>query len=551
MGAPTKTDIVVYEGEAQTLDVKAFGGGLEGADRTQRETVHWTPSMASPDQQINIGKQLMDARGRDMATNDGYINGAVSQIRDNIAGPLYRLNAMPDWEFLGANQTWARDFKKAVESRFALVAESDACWLDAGRRMTLTGMIRLAMATHGYTGEVTATAEWIKDRKRPCYTAIQMFSPDRLQNPDGMLDTQFLRRGVEVNSYGQPIAYHILNSHPGEIFYNDDSYTWKRVPAELSWGRKQVIHIYEPLQISQSRGVSDMVAVLKQMRMTKKFQDLTLQKAVVAASYIASMESDLPPSEVFTAMGQGNKTYQDVLGEMMGSAATYFAAGNNTQIDGVKIPLLFPGTKINAQPLGQDAVDIKFEQSLLRHIAASLGISYEELSRDYTNTNYSSARASMAQTWKAMKAKKRQIADKFATAVYVLWLEEEINDGTLPLPRGRSRDDFYKPLFKEAYSKCKWIGAPRGQVDQLKETQAAMLKIQGGLSTYEDECAELGSDWQEVMLQRAREKAFMTELGLDFDTDPTKSILSSSNSDPADKTPANSRGKEDTGTENE
>ena len=27
----------------------AFGGGLEGAERTKRETVMWTPPMVSPD----------------------------------------------------------------------------------------------------------------------------------------------------------------------------------------------------------------------------------------------------------------------------------------------------------------------------------------------------------------------------------------------------------------------------------------------------------------------------------------------------------------------
>jgi hypothetical protein len=56
-----------------------------------------------------------------------------------------------------------------------------------------------------------------------------------------------------------------------------------------------------------------------------------------------------------------------------------------------------------------------FEQSLLRYIAATLGVSYEQLSRDYTNTNYSSARAAMTETWKFMQARKKLIADRFAT----------------------------------------------------------------------------------------------------------------------------------------
>jgi len=45
--------------------------GLEGASTTSREMVTWRPSMGSPDRIINGVKDLVDARGRDVAMNDG------------------------------------------------------------------------------------------------------------------------------------------------------------------------------------------------------------------------------------------------------------------------------------------------------------------------------------------------------------------------------------------------------------------------------------------------------------------------------------------------
>ena len=56
---------------------------------------------------------------------------------------------------------------------------------------------------------------------------------------------------------------------------------------------------------------------------------------------------------------------------------------------------LFPGTKLNMTPMGTPGgVGTSFEASLHRNIAAALGVSYEEYSRDYSQTNYSSARTS-------------------------------------------------------------------------------------------------------------------------------------------------------------
>ena len=48
----------------------------------------------------------------------------------------------------------------------------------------------------------------------------------------------------------------------------------------------------------------------------------------------------------------------------------------------------------------------------------------------------------------------------------------------------------------------------------VKEAQAAQIRMEAGLSTLQDECAEQGNDWQEVLEQQARETAMRRELGL-------------------------------------
>lgn len=516
--------VSVVQADIFGVTERALGGGLEGAERTSRETFSWNPAIISPDRQINPVKDMADARSRDMVQNDGYAMGAVHTHRDSIVGSQFRLNAQPDYELLGADEAWSIEFQRVVESRFNLMADSQECWFDAARSNTLTGLIRLGVGGFLMTGEVLATAEWLnKDPARPFSTAIQMVSPTRLSNPDGLSDSKLLRRGVARDLFGRPTGYHIRVAYPSDMFDFSDTLRWRYVPAAKPWGRKQVIHIIEQLQPDQTRGVADMVSVLKQMRMTKKFSDVVLQNAVVNATYAAAVESELPKEMVFGAMGAGQAGFADVLGQYMSALSEYSNGSTNIAIDGVKMPHLFPGTKLSLKPMGTPGgVGSEFEESLLRHIASPLGLSYEQLSRDYSKTNYSSARASMSETWKFMQGRKKSVADRMATSIYILWLEEEINAGNIPLPKGMGSEIFYDPVKREALCACDWIGASRGQIDELKETQAAVMRINSGLSTYEKECARLGEDFRKIFRQRSRENKLMKDLDLTFTSDAQK-----------------------------
>ncbi len=526
---PTGPSVSELSSGATKRDFLAIGGGWEGAESTSRETAKWAPDFRSPDQAINWVKPMADARARDRAQNDGYVSGAVAIHRDSIVGAQYILNAQPNAKVLGVSDDYCEELQDAVEARFNLIADSPDCWLDVQGRMTLTGMVRLAVGMFLKTGEVLASVEWLKNKNRPMSTCLQMISPDRLSNPDSAMtamDTPTMKRGVEIDTYGRPVAYYIRQSFPTEYF-DANSYIWKRVPATMAWGRRQIIHIVEQQEPGQNRGISEMAASLKQMRMTSAFQDVTLQNAVINASFAAAIESELPPDIVYQQLGgpgsmvegAGPFNWMQPSGQFMQALQAYLSGTSNISMDGAKIPHLFPGTKLHMQPMGTPGgVGQDFEKSLLRHICASLGISYEEFSRDYSQTSYSSARASMLATWRFMQSRKKIVADKFATEVYRLWFEEDWNAGNLPRPPGKSKDWFYQSLIKDALTSCEWIGAGRGQIDELKETQAAVLRIQAGLSTYEQEIGRYnGADWRKVFAQRAREEGIIAAKGLNFD----------------------------------
>jgi len=502
----------------------AVGGAYEGASRTSQDIALWSPPVRSADADINPNKQLLDSRSRDRMANDGYVANAVHTHQDSIVGGQYMLNCKPALDILQAinpafDEVWMDEFQRVVESRYTLYGESTEAWLDASRNDTFTGLVRLAVGVETFSGEVLATAEWLRDSGRPYNTAIQMVDIDRLSNPHDSFDTESMRRGIERNRYGAPIAYHIRTTHPGDWYLGQgNGFEWRRVMARKPWGRRQVIHLHQKSRPDQSRGISDMVSVLKQMKMTSKFQDIALQSAVIQATYAATIESELPSEAVYAQMGQDSG--QPWAEQYLASIAKYVGSSKNLHIDGAKIPHLYPGTKLNIRnATPHEGVGDNFEQSMLRHIASALGLSYEEFSRDFSQTNYSSGKMAINGTNKRMQAKKKMVADRFANMVYQLWFEEALNKGDIPMPAGVGPEFFYEGQNKEALTQASWIGANKGQIDELKETQAAIMRIKSGLSTYEDECSKLGRDYRDIMRQRARENRMVGEFGLDYNLD--------------------------------
>lgn len=523
-GTARQVDVLVYQNDGE----RALGGGLEGAERTSRETFNWQVSSVPPDRAINTVKEPADARAKDMVINDGYARGAIQSHMDSIVGAQYRLNAKIAWKVIpGATKEWADEAQKIIEDRFHLIAESEACYLDAAGMNTFTGKIRLGVAGFVMTGEVLETSEWDRSAGRPIKTCFQSVDPSRLRNPDWSSDTRDLRRGVKVDARGKPVGYYIQRNHPNSFWPGSyDMLDFAYIPRYKPWGRPQVIHIIEQLFPDQHRGVADMVAALKRMRMTKHLQDVVLQNAVINATYCAAIESEMPTAEMIVSMGgdvQNPESLNTAIAAYLTGLQKYLAGSENIALDGAMIPHLYPGTKLNMKTLGTPGgVGTDFEASLLRHTAAALGMDYAEFSRDYSKMSYATAKLSTENTRRAMRSRKKAVADRLANNIYGNVLEEFISQGEVPLPRGFTRDDYYAPLMREAFSHCAWIGTGTGQIDELKETQAAILRIKAGLSTYEIEIGRLGNDYREIFEQKALEAGLMETHKLVFDMGTNK-----------------------------
>ncbi len=497
----------------------AMGGAFEGASRFDKAVALWNPGLRSADADLLPVKDTADARARDIIRNDGYVQSGAALRKDRIVGSLYLLNARPRYKLLGKDEKWAEEFEEEVETLFMAWAESPDNWVDAARTLNFTAMIRLAVGVDLYGGEVLGVAEWMRDFPRPFQTAIQMIEADRLRTPMQYMNDPNVKGGIRMNRYGAPQTAYIRTYHPSDYLRFIDTSEYRAVAWRKPWGRAQVLHLHEQQRPDETRGISDLIAGLKTAKITSKFRDITLQNAVVNASYAASIESELPDEAVFQQIGANDPgsaitAYAEAY---LGAVAAYSGGARNMQIDGVRIPHLFPGTKLQLRPAGSPGgVGQDFEASLLRHLSAILGTSYEELTHDYTKTNYSSAKAAKGDTGSFMASRKKRVADGTANFVYSLWLEEAINNNRLTTVKS-SDANFYDGLNKEAYCGAEWIGAGVTQIDELKETQAAALRIKYNLSTHQKETARLGEDWRRIFRQREKENDILLKAGLIVD----------------------------------
>ncbi|MFQ9491184.1 MAG: phage portal protein [Bilophila wadsworthia] len=187
-----------------------------------------------------------------------------------------------------------------------------------------------------------------------------------------------------------------------------------------------------------------------------------------------------------------------------------------------------------------------FVEIVLRATAASVGIPYESLTKDFSKTNYSSARAALNEAWKLYSFYRNWFGRLYCQPVYEMVIEEAFLRGMFELPKGA-------PGFYEArkfWCNVDWIGPSRGFVDPVKEITATILALQNRLMTYGEAWAETGRDFDEGYARMLEESPLLALLGpLSLSTKPGKP--GKDTAPEGDEKPGSEAPEEETGEEDE
>lgn len=504
-----KNERLMHKAKFQSYKAFVDSNGYQtqrGKNRSLRALIDVTAN----DPNYDAGDKLESLRAlsRDLKMNAPLAGAGINRTVQNVVGSGLMLQSRIDRDFLNISDEEADRWEKDVERRFLTWSKNPDC--DITRKLNFYQMQGLVLDSTLTNGDIFALFPYKKrigmsnDLKIRLIEADLCRSPLEVNNFSGSIDKA--SGGIELNPDGSPLAYHFAKKYPGRDITADfkDQYTTMRIPAYSRSGRKNVYHLMFTERPGQKRGTPLLAPIVEKLKNITRLSEAELESAIVASYFTAFVkdksgyaapftEGFVPPS--ITKDESGNKYPEDVHNVEMGAAQLIY-------LDDDKDITIAS----NPRPSGTFE---PFWSALIKEIAANINVPYEILMMNFT-ASYSASRAALLEAEKYFRTRKSWLVDSFCQVAYENWLTEEVISGRIEAP-GFLED----PEIKSAWLNSKWTGQGSGQLDELKETKAAIMRIEGNISSYEDEIIKInGSDWDRTIDRKAREVKKLKEKDL-------------------------------------
>lgn len=423
-----------------------------------------------------------------------FATSALKTTRTNVVGSGLKLKSQIDADFLGLTEEEADLWETNAEREFSLWADSINC--DLQRMNNFYELQQLVFLSYLMSGDCFVTLPVLKRANMPYDLRINLIEADRVCSPQSVKDKD-ISGGVEFNEIGELVAYHIVNIHP--LSNSNKKKEWIRIEAFGSkTGRQNILHLMEAERPGQRRGVPILAPVIESLKQLDRYSDAELMSAVVSGMYTIFVQSKSNDSE---------PPFGEVIPEELqvdSEDETSYELGNGAII------ALGEGEEIKeANPARPNTAFDGFVTSICRQIGSALEIPYELLTKHFT-ASYSASRAALLEAWKMFKMRRTWLANDFCQPIYEEWLAEAVAKGRIYAP-----GFFDDPLIKKAYCGAEWNGPTQGQIDPLKEVNAATKRVEEGFSTRAKETVELtGGDFYKNHRQRVKEERMRREGGV-------------------------------------
>ncbi len=303
-----------------------------------------------------------------------------------------------------------------------------------------------------------------------------------------------IRAGIEFDRLGRKVAYHLYRSHPqdGSLapMSRQGGLDTVRVPAE------EILHLFRPLRPGQIRGEPWLARALVKLHELDQYDDAELVRKKTAAMFAGFITRPLPEDNL---MGEG-------LTDAQGVALAGLEPGT--------LQILEPGEDITfSQPADVGASYAEFMRQQFRAVAAAMGITYEMLTGDLTQVNYSSIRAGLLEFRRRCEAIQHGvIVHQLCRPLWRAWMDQAVLEGSLNLPGYARR--------RREYQATKWIPQGWQWVDPQKEFNAMLTAIRAGLLSRAEAISAFGYDAEDIDREIAADNRRADALGLVFDSDP-------------------------------
>lgn len=451
---------------------------------------------SSADAELSSSLTQLRAASRQMVRDAPYAKRARAIVVNNVIGPGIGMQAQVKTTRDGLNKRVNTD----IEEQWCEWARAENC--HTGGAVHFNDLERMAMGQVFDTGECFIRVHLSAFGESKVRLALELVEAERLADniapPGPALAGADIRQGVEVDKFGRALAYWVRTRHPGDIhgFPGQTIDQFERVDAS------EMFHLRIVDRWPQTRGEPWMHTAIRKLDSMEQYSTSELRAAQADATTFGSVKT--------TAVDGGplatNKQEQVEDG----------AKPEMHIEDGVIIDLE-PGEELNYHTPTRPNTGIdQFLRYMLREVAAGIGVSYESLSRDYSQTTFSSGRLAILDdrdTWRVLQ---QWWLRSFRVRLHRLWLQQAVLGGVIasvPIDQymtGREK-------FEAVKFKCRgwsWID-PTKEVAAYKEAEKA------GYISAEDIIAQTanGLDIEDVVDAIVRSRELYEAADIVRDTD--------------------------------
>lgn len=495
----------------KTLKVLNTGYSDGGASHTKNALKGFTAKSTSPVYDIEANLGTLRSRTRSLYMTSPLSKSAINTIKTNVVGGGLKLKARVDYELIGITEEQANELEAQIEREFTLWADTAQCdALGVNNFYELQALFLLGQLMNG-------DGLCLRKYERPTFNMpyglrLQLIEADRLCTP---LTTGFpiggnpsyvewgvnpdnnneIYSGVEIDNNGKVVAYHFCNQYPtAQNVGRFLPLEWTRIETYgRETGLRNVLHMFEAERAEQRRGVPVLAPVIEALKQLTRYTDAELMAAVISGMYTVFIRTETPTEMPYdTAIPDEELIEQNENDYQLGNGAVNMLGLNESiQIADPKRP----NTAFNP-----------FVDALCKQIGSALEIPKELLLKEF-NSSYSASRAALLEAWKMFRERRELLANAFCQPVYEMFLTEAVANGRIKAPTF-----FTDPLIRRAYCGADWSGPAPGMIDPVKEVNAAILRVQNGFSTREEETIGLtGGNFIKNAKQLKRENELLDE----------------------------------------
>jgi lambda family phage portal protein len=404
----------------------------------------WRPrrSGASANSDHLADASSLRARSRALVQNVPYVRRGLDALVANIIGTGITPRSLA---------TRADDIDR-LWNEWAQVADADG-------RSDVYGLQAAAYRAMEQDGEVLIRLRTRRPEDRlPVPLQLQLLEIDWLDtaktgtSPSG----NTIVGGIEYDTLGRPSAYWLWDQHPGDV-------TLPRRGRAASYPvpATSIIHLFNPERPGQGRGFPRLAPVIARVRDLQLYEDAELQRKNLETRLAVLASGDPSAMSLTESQEQQAVRASGELGTLASGSITQVPTGMNlTVIE----PKAAPGY-------------VDYLRFNLHLIAAGMGVTYEMLTGDVKEVNFSSARVALLEFRRsAEQLQWLTVIPRLCVPIWRAFIDAAVLGGALP-----------RAEYAVDWSTPKW-----DYVNPQQDVQADLAEISGGLSSISEKLRRRG-----------------------------------------------------------